>query len=105
MMYLVIHRLTLLTLYSFLYWSLSNSAVSVSQTRDPRGGGGNTAHSLLHTTLALGVFFVYVAPDSHSFGFPIVSPLHCDRLSPTIWTIPMFATHLVHVRMGSHPIG
>ena len=70
---------------------------------ETRGGveGGNTAHSLLHTTLALGVFFVYVAPvaDSHSFGFSIISPLHCDRLSPTIWTIPMFATHLVHVRL------
>ena len=50
--------------------------------KEKGGGGGNTAHLLLRTTLALGVFFVYVAPvaDSHSFGFLIVfsSPLWTD---------------------------
>ena len=61
-----------------------------------QGGGGNAAQFLPSTTLALGVIFVYLAPaaDSHSFGFQVVSPLHCvHTVHSTLYNLSPFATH------------
>ena len=71
-------------------------ATYLSRCHWPGGGGGNAAQFLPSTTLALGVIFVYLAPaaDSHSFGFQVVSPLHCvHNVHSILYNLSPFATH------------